>query len=378
MSIRKTKAGTYEVRWREGHQHRARTFDRKIDAVQFEASMKVAGESELRPSTSSLGDEFAITFSEFTEVWLRNYGAVHKTEGALKNDRQIMRDYLVPAWGPKPLTSVTKRDIANLQGKLVAEGRIKPKTINNIVGLAHTIFNVAVQWEYLRVNPAESVPQIKVPEQDYELWTFDERDKFLRWARANDPELHDIIATAVYTGLRRGEMEALKRDCIDLERRFIIVKRSYCSKTRRINEYTKGKKIRRVPMNDVVFRIMQERAFLSMDSLVLPADYGHIVQEWFGPAEYDAGVSEITFHDLRHTFASHLAMMGVSVFDIQKLMGHADIKTTMRYMHLAPDHLAGVTDVLLGKKERKMPGSLDSRLETQAPPAFEKLYVKCT
>ncbi len=132
----------------------------------------------------------------------------------------------------------------------------------------------------------------------------------------------------------------------------IIVKRSYCSHSRKVNEYTKGKKIRRVPMNEVVFKIMQQRSFLPMDRLVLEADYGHLVQEWFGPAEYDAGVSEITFHDLRHSFASHLAMSGVSPFDIQKLLGHSDIKTTMRYMHLAPDHLLGLTDVPLSTKQR--------------------------
>ncbi len=63
----------------------------------------------------------------------------------------------------------------------------------------------------------------------------------------------------------------------------------------------------------------------------------------------EVGVSQITFHDLRHSFASHLAMSGVSVFDIQKLLGHSDIKTTMHYMHLAPDHLRGVTDVLVKK-----------------------------
>ncbi|HYX38604.1 MAG TPA: tyrosine-type recombinase/integrase [Oligoflexus sp.] len=344
MSIHKKRSGSYQVRWREHGRLKSKNFSRKIDAERFEASIKLDvfpanpfGQVESPPT---------MTFQGFSEIWLRDYGLVHKTEGALIHDRQIIRDYLIPSWGNIRIDAIARRDIAKLQGKLIAEKRLKEKTINIIVGLAHKMFKVAAQWDYIKVNPAEGLPPIRLPEQDYRFWTFDERDRFLSWAKAHDPELYLIIAVAVNTGLRRGEMEGLLRDCLDFERRMIVVRRSYCSKTRKLNEHTKGKKIRRVPMNDLVYQQLRARSAIPMNHQVLPYAYHHLVERCFKPAQERAKVSSICFHDLRHTFASHMAMAGVSAFDIQKVMGHSDIKTTMRYMHLSPDHLIGLTDVL--------------------------------
>jgi integrase len=371
MSVGKTKSGSYQVKWRENGIQKAKNFERKIDASNFEANVKIRLAQGLpgeEPLPGVIGSSVGIKFSDFAQIWLKNYGTVHKGEESLINDRQIIRDYLVPAFGQMDLDWIKKRDIARLQGQLSSEGRLKPKTINNIVGLAHTIFAVAVEWEYLRSNPCEKVPPIEVPEQDFDFWTFEERDQFLSWSKRNDEDLYDIIAFAVNTGLRKGEMRGLLRDCIDFERRMIIVRRSYSYKTGKLKEHTKSKKIRRVPMNDVVFAIMKKRFFLPMTAQVFDCDFQHIVQRWFRPAQVEAGVHSISFHDLRHTFASLLAMAGVSIFDIQKLLGHSDIKTTMRYMHLAPEHLSGLTDVLLMRKPRaklleqsKPPESLDKQ-----------------
>ncbi len=343
MSIHKTKAGNYQVRWRVDGRLKAKNFDRKIDADKFEASLIVSPEKKQDVVPD---DQPPMTFSEYSDLWFKDYGSVHKTEGALVHDRQIVRDYLKPLWANLPVESVRRRDIARLQSKLTNEKRLKPKTINIIVGLAHKMFKVAVQWELIKVNPADGVSPIKLPEQEYRFWTFDERDRFLSWSKVHDPELYTIIAVAVNTGLRRGEMEGLLRDSLDFERRMIIVKRSYCLKTKKLNEHTKGKRIRRVPMNDLVFGLLKARSLLPMDAPVLPFDYNHLVVRRFRPAQKRANVGSICFHDLRHTFASHMAMSGVKVFDIQKVMGHADINTTMRYMHLSPDHLSGLTDAL--------------------------------
>jgi integrase len=194
---------------------------------------------------------------------------------------------------------------------------------------------------------------------DHRFWTFDERDRFLTYVKSRNREVHDLVAFAVHTGLRRDEVEGLLRDCVDYERREIIVKRNYCHKTNKLNEYTKGKTIRRVPMNDVVFEVLAQFRLLQPNQPVFQHDFQHVVKRYLIPLQEEAGVSVITFHDLRHSFASHLAMSGISVFDIQKLLGHSDIKTTMRYMHLAPDHLKGVTDVLIRGKR----GAVDSQSE---------------
>jgi integrase len=234
-----------------------------------------------------------------------------------------------------------------LQSSLFKKGKIKSKTINNVIGLACKIFTDAQGWGHIAMNPAVQVRRIRCPETDYQFWTFVERDKFLSYVKNRDSSLFKIVAFAVNTGLRRGEVEALCRDCIDLERREVIVKRNYCHKTHTANEYTKGKNIRRVPMNAVVYEILNEYRSLAPHEPIFTHDFQHMVTRQLNPLQKDAGVRVISFHDLRHTFASHLAMSGVSPFDIQKLLGHSDIKTTMRYTHLSPDHLRGVTDVLV-------------------------------
>ncbi len=352
MSIHKTKSGNYQVRWRVDGRLQAKNCDRKFDAEKFEASQKVKTKADYQDQ--KVESVPSLTFNEFSELWIRDYGMVHKTEGSLVHDRQMIRDYLSPAWGNWSLTDVAKRDVAQLQAALVREKRLSSKTINMIVGLVHKMFKTATEWDYLRANTAGGIPPLRLPEKEYRFWTFEERDRFLSWARANDPTLYFIVAVAVNTGMRPGEVQGLLRDCVDLDRRFIIVKRSYCRKTHKLNEYTKGKKIRWVPMNNLVHQLLKEKSLISSKDQVLPADYDHFVVRQFRPAQDKSGVSPICFHDLRHTFASHLAMSGISAFDIQKVLGHASIDTTMRYMHLAPEHLAGLTDVLLPKNASKL------------------------
>ena len=81
--------------------------------------------------------------------------------------------------------------------------------------------------------------------------------------------------------------------------------------------------------------------FIFLEADGTEVKYAHIYRR-FGKAQRNAGVmNKIRFHDLRHSFASNYMMNGGNVFDLQKLMGHADIKMTMRYAHFTPDHLQG-------------------------------------
>ncbi|OGQ96173.1 MAG: hypothetical protein A2284_05985 [Deltaproteobacteria bacterium RIFOXYA12_FULL_61_11] len=342
----KTQAGTWRVRWRVLGKFRSRTFRRKIDADHFETNLKyerTVGQwsplAKLRGQTT--------TFTQYAQEWLRLHGAVHKIEASLIRDRQILRDYLQPAFGEKRLVEITRTDLVRLQSDLSGLGRLKPKTINNIMGLAHSILLEAVKMGDLVVNPAGGLRQIKVPEQPYRFWSMDERDRFLTFARNRDWELYRVIAFAVHTGLRKGEVQALTRGDLDFTRRRIMVHRNYCDKTKKINEFTKGKRPRVVPMNEMVVEILREVQMREPEALVFGTKMHHLVERRFKPMQRLAQVNAITFHDLRHTFASHLAMMGTSVFHIQKVLGHSELHTTMRYMHLAPDQLDGLTDTLL-------------------------------
>lgn len=342
MSIHKTSAGTYRVRWREVGRLRSRTFKRKVDAEQFQARMRL-GEQHVRPVPATQQK----TLAEVAQQWVKNYAEIHKFPSSVIRDKQMLRDYILPTLGSRPIQSIEKTDILAWQGELKNKTQLALKTINLVHGLLAKILHDAVDWGFIDKNPTVGVKRFRLPEIDFKFWSMEERDRFLNFAKGENHKLWEIIAFTVHTGLRSGEVEGLLRDALDFERREVVVKRSFCHKTSSLNPYTKGKNIRRVPMNSLVWSILQDRRLFAPDMKIFSFDFEHLLWRYFRPLQRKAGVQEIRFHDLRHTFASHLAMAGVSLFDIQKLLGHAEIRTTMRYMHLAPDQLQGKTDVLL-------------------------------
>ena len=344
MSIHKTSSGTYRVRWREHYKMKSRTFRRKVDAQKFEAKVQLGQQEDTR----QLGEK--TTFKEMTEIWLDDYALVHKAPSTVIRDKQMLRDYIFPLVGEKYLSDLQHRDFAMMQSKLINKDNLSPKTVNNTLSLARKILEDATTWGYLTLNPAKTVQRIKIPDRDYRFWSFHDRDAFLTLSKEKDHELHEIISFAIHTGLRRGEVEGLLWDCVDLDQKIITVKRNFCHKTKKLNSYTKGKNIRRVPLNSFLVELLSNKERTSNSHSVFHANFSKIVSRRFKPLQKQAGVTIITFHDLRHSFASHLAMSGVSMFDIQQLLGHSDVKTTMRYMHLAPDHLSGTTDILMRER----------------------------
>lgn len=137
---------------------------------------------------------------------------------------------------------------------------------------------------------------------------------------------------ALNTGMRKGEIFNLRKQDIDLDRKMIHISDS------------KNNESRDVPINDTIHRTLE--AFV--DGEGDPKNYIFVnpktkkpydnVKKSFKTALKKVGIEDFTFHDLRHTFASHLVMNGVDLMTIKELLGHKDIKMTMRYAHLSPDH----------------------------------------
>ena len=346
MSIHRTSAGTYRVRWRHKGRLKSKTFKRKVDAEKWQAAATLDQVVIPGAKEKEKKKKLQMKFRELVDIWLRDHAEVRKAPSSVIRDKQMLRDYILPALGHLAVEAIERRDFTKLQSKLVREGKLAPKTINSILSLSHKIMEDAVFWGYAEKNPAKGVRPVKIPETEYRFWTIEERDKFLAYAKEHNYPLWEVVAFTVHTGLRRGEVEGLLRDCIDFDRKEVIVKRNFCHKTKKLNEYTKGKNIRRVPLNRVALLVLESRKPFEQANVIFDYDFEHVTWRYLRPLTKKAGVREISYHDLRHSFASHLAMAGVSVWKIQKVLGHADIKTTMRYMHLAPGELQGITSIL--------------------------------
>ena len=149
--------------------------------------------------------------------------------------------------------------------------------------------------------------------------------------------MRTFIVTALNTGLRKGELFALTWKDIDFEREELRVRRS------------KGKRFRVIPLNDLVLQALREHPrHISSQTVFHNPDgsYWKDIRGGFNATLTKAGLPRIRIHDLRHSFASQLVSAGKPLPAVQQLLGHADLRTTMRYAHLVPDGMADVVAVL--------------------------------
>jgi integrase len=151
----------------------------------------------------------------------------------------------------------------------------------------------------------------------------------------NSPEyLRPIIVIAIHTGLRKSELFRLRWDDVDFNRGYVIA-------SSMDNEHTKNYRNREIPMTEQLRECLNNIKAKSEWVLCKQNGerYSGCLRKGLEKIARDAGIKKFTLHDLRHTFASHLVMEGIDLPTVQNLMGHSEIKTTMIYSHLAPDHL---------------------------------------
>jgi integrase len=257
----------------------------------------------------------------------------------------VINKHLKPHFGSMLLTKITLREVHQFEKKL--EG-LSAKTVKNYLTLLIAMLNQAVELGYLNTVPTIKKP--KVAQEDYSwLRTTDEIRKLLVAAEAERDGVMQLYAAAVYTGMRAGELAGLRWADVDFNRRLIAVQRSFDSPT-------KTGQIRHLPLLDPLVPVLKAWRLRCPDPWIFPGETGkmlgksaRVFQEVFQRCMVRAKLAvedaptegRLTFHDLRHTLASHWVMQGGDLFRLQKILGHADTKMTMRYAHLAPEAFQG-------------------------------------
>jgi site-specific recombinase XerD len=193
----------------------------------------------------------------------------------------------------------------------------------------------ARRWEYIELNPFRKVRRPKLRELIPMHIALEEFPLLL--AAEPDPMLRDLYAVAVSTGLRLGELAALHWGDVDFTQKVVRVRNS--------DTYTtKNKRNRVVPMTDRVCELLRSRKCHSINEYVFSRDGKPITKDIasrnFKQCVVRAGLNPaLHFHSLRHSFATWLVQAGVSIYAIQKLLGHSSISMTQIYAHLAPSEL---------------------------------------
>ena len=273
-------------------------------------------------------------FEAFSRRWYDTYVTTNNKPSEQQSKRLILQNHLVPFFGQLRLDTITALKIEEFKAIKISD-RLAPKSVNNFLAVLGKCLRCAEEWSEI-----ERVPRIKrlrVPPQTFDFLTVEEANQLIR--AAPDARWRAMITVGLRTGLRLGELLALDWTDVNLDTGILTVRRSAFGKQM---VAPKSNRIRHVPLAPEAQRALQ--ATWQLSGLVFSP--GRLSPMWRETAHRlivrtckTAGIRQIGWHVLRHTFASHLVTAGVSMKAVQELLGHSDIRMTMRYAHLAPSVL---------------------------------------
>jgi integrase len=340
---RRVKGG-WQIRWfDENHKRVSKTFQRYDDADRYLRQQKVLVERIKAGLEASAPEPH--TFGELCDHWIKHQMPRKRSP---KDHKSIIEAHLRPFFGEMELTRLGVKQIDKYVTRcheLPEKGRRKQKglsdkTVHNHLTLLKTLLRKAKALKWIHEVPTFKMPELA--ETDYR-WLKTEKDiqALLKAAGDEREGVRELYTTAIYTGMRAGELLGLRWEDVDFEMRLIKVRRSY-------DKPTKSKKPRPVPILNPLLPVLEDWRRRNPLEYVFPGRTGRrqgpsarVLQEIFHRclegAKLENPEQRITFHDLRHTFASHWVMKGGDLYRLQKILGHASPKMTARYAHLAPE-----------------------------------------
>lgn len=278
------------------------------------------------------------TVADAAEEWLR-HGEIERGVKAstLAEYDSVVRTHILPAFGDLPLEAVDSRMIERWQAEQFEAGRLSRRTINKSLTVLGGIFERARRVWKLEANPVREVA--RKPERYAGDLDFLSPEEVQRLVEAAESEQDGtLFLVAAFTGLRRGELIALTWRDVLFDQDAIRVRASY---TYGHLSTPKSGKARTVPMvpqvAQALARLSLRGLFVGEEDLVFPRAGGRFLDgsaltRRFKATLGRAGLRELRFHDLRHSFGS-MAINHLSILEVKEAMGHADIRTTMRYLH---------------------------------------------
>ncbi|AZL75027.1 tyrosine-type recombinase/integrase [Pseudomonas oryziphila] len=269
------------------------------------------------------------------------------------------------------LVEVTGRDLEQIRTCWLNDGN-KPSTANRKMGTIRGAFNRAVEWGYLETSPLNKVKALKVDTKGRVRYLSADEDKALResldareermraerdsanqWRtkRKREPlpdlravtftdHLKPMVILSLKTGLRRGELFNLRWFDVNLQRKTLTID----------GAGTKTTETRHVPLNaEAQATLLAWKEQSASGGYVFPSPDGKRMTDvktaWLELLKA-ANVKDFRWHDMRHDFASRLVMAGAMLNTVRDLLGHSDIKMTLRYAHLAPDSKAAAVELI--------------------------------
>ena len=280
-----------------------------------------------------------------------------------------LRTHFYPLFKNTPLKDITAWNVEKWKTARLKAG-IKPTTVNRDIAELKSVLSKAVEWGEIAEHPLKLVKPAKIDhnptvrflskEEEKRLrQSLSDRDKRIKLERASANQwredrgytlypdlftqayadyLTPMILLSINTGLRRGEVFYLQWEDINFSTETLTIGGSKA----------KSGHTRHIPLNNEALTVLKAWGVKS-ECLVFPNKGGepldNIKRAW-GTLLKESNIAKFRWHDLRHHFASRLVMAGVDLNTVRELLGHSDIKTTLRYAHLAPEHKAEAVKLL--------------------------------
>ncbi len=289
--------------------------ERKLQEVKRKIRMGVYEYEDENTTLESLENEYITHVKEIKEL---------RTWKKRKQHYQTLKAF----FKDKTLCQITPKDIEDF--KLFRIKKLKPASVNRELETLRHVINVAKRWKrYYGENPVSIAGLMTVNNQRDRVLNIEEEKNLLA---CSAPHLQPILFTALNTGMRKGEMLSLTWNDVDLDNDLITVR----------SEVSKSKKQRQIPINSLLRKVLLEQkiktahsgfVFLTPEGLPYSPNNPSALKRTFGTAFRNAEIKGFRFHDLRHTAATQMAESGAVVVAVKEILGHADIRTTMKYFH---------------------------------------------
>lgn len=355
--VRKRVDGRWEARIVIGHKKDGEPMYKSYFGKTQKEALKRLHEGIDLYQDVDLTEDCKMTVSEWLNKWLDEYMIFTIRESTLESYRNMTKSQVEPFIGNKQMSSLTTADIQKFYVKIKKEGRahahplygkeLSDSSIRRVHMMLHEAFDMAVKERILVKNPTEGTTIPKATQTVKQVLNDSQLERFLETLSLY-PEWHDFFYTDIMTGLRKGEICALKWSDIDFDNSKMRIQRA-ARKTKggrvEIGETKTNTGKRTIILPPSVLTVLQKRQETQLSSWIFyhpkdptkPMDPA-IAYRKLKVILKNADLPLIRFHDLRHTFATHAMKGGVDPKTLSGILGHTNASFTLdTYTHITSD-----------------------------------------
>jgi integrase len=286
-------------------------------------------------SGKKISEPRGATVSDFIDRYIAEVARFQKSWDSKKSMLKLFKGM----FGSRKVSSLRHADVE----LMVQDLKLKPyyrhkkplfrsvATVNRYIALFHTLASQAERWRLIRLEQVRDIHSVRLAKEENERMRRLTDEESLTLLESCNGRLYPIVFLALFTGLRKSEILTLTWKQVDLQTGFIRLQK------------TKAGKPRNVPISEPVRELLTSLPRNLKGNFLFTGRHNKgprtTISNEFPRACKRAGLNDVRFHDLRHTFASNCAMSGATEHELMTLLGHSSTRMVRRYTHLSDEHL---------------------------------------